>query len=267
MKVDSIKNNRIPTKWFNTALASLAAVENQQQLFDIAIDIKKQFGFNSIACGIVTQNNFRSEIYIICSDESEEWKQTYIQKEYWKIDTRIIVARNQVSPFYWSKLPQRAEFISNDVMQGVWDGITIPVHGPNHFFGFLHFTYSPEQKKISSWLQYIQPFIAYLAQQIISAKFALLLKELKLPLLDDDSKNSFVTLTGQQRKCLSWAAEGKTTEEIALILNISVSTVNKHLDSASVLLNANGRTHAIAKAIDGKLMALEYKKKSTIFYI
>lgn len=266
MKVDYNKNNRIPTKWFNSMLESLAAVENQQQLFGIAIDIKKQFGFNSISYGLVTQNNFRSEIYFIYSDEPEEWKQTYIQKEYWKIDTRIIVARNRITPFYWGKLPHRAAFISDDVMQGIWDGMTVPVHGPNHFFGFLHFTYRPEQKKISSWLQYIQPFIVYLAQHLIAAKSALILKELQLPLLDDFSKNNFVALTGQQRKCLSWAAEGKTTEEIALILDISVSTVNKHLDSASALLNANGRTHAIAKAIDGKLMALEYKKKSTLFY-
>lgn len=266
MKVDLIKNSRIPTKWFNSVLVSLGAVENPRQLFDIVIDIKKQFGFNNIAYGLVTQNNFRNEIYYIYSDEPEEWKQTYIQKEYWKIDTRIIVARNQIAPFHWSELPYRADFISNDVMREIFDGMTVPVHGPNHFFGFLHFTYRPEQKKISSWLQYIQPFIAHLARHIIEAKSALTQKGLQLPLFYDSSENSSLALTAQQRKCLSWAAEGKTTEEIGLILNISVSTVNKHLDSASVLLNANGRTHAIAKAVDGKLIALEYKKKSTIFY-
>lgn len=261
MMIDSVKNCRIPTKWFNSVLESLGAVESSSQLFDIVIDIKKQFGFNSIAYGLVTPNNFRSEIYYIYSDESEEWKQTYIQKKYWKIDTRIIVARKQIAPFHWSELPHRSDFISSDVMRGIWDGMTVPVHGPNHFFGFLHFTYRPEQKKISSWLQYIQPFIVYLAQHIIEAESVLL-----SPLFFNSSKNSSVALTGQQRKCLAWAAEGKTTEEIALILDISVSTINKHLDSASEILNANNRTHAIAKAVDGNLIALEYKKKSSIFY-
>ena len=261
------KKERVPTKWFNSVLESLVDVESSSHLFDIVIDIKKQFGFNSIAYGLVTSNNFRSEAYYIYSDESEEWKQTYIQKEYWKIDTRIITARTQISPFRWSRLPHRSDFISNDIMRGIYDGLTVPVHGPNHLFGFLHLTYHPEQKKISSWLQYIQPFIVYLAQRIIKVKSALIKAESLLPLAYISSSDSSAVLTLQQRKCLAWAAEGKTTEEIALILHISTSTVNKHLDSASVLLNANNRTHAIAKAVNGNLIALEYKKKSTIFYI
>ncbi|WP_442497802.1 helix-turn-helix transcriptional regulator [Methylobacter sp. sgz302048] len=266
MDADLVKNSRISTKWFNSVLESLNAVESPKQLFDIALDIKKQFGFKHIAYGIVIANDFRNEIYYIYSDESEEWKQTYIQNEYWKIDTRIIMARKQIAPFYWSRLPQRSSFISDEMMKGVWDGITIPVHGPKHFFGFLHFTYRAEQKKISSWLQYIKPFVVYLAQRIIEANFALIGKGLLSPLLHNFIQSNTTPFTLQQRRCLAWAAEGKTTEEIALILDISVSTVNKHLDSAAEVLNANNRTHAIAKAVDGNLIALAYKKKSTIFY-
>jgi LuxR family transcriptional regulator, quorum-sensing system regulator SolR len=260
------KNSRIPTKWFNSVLVSLDTVKSSVQLFDIVTDIKNKFDFNSIAYGLVVQNNFRSEDYYIRSDDTDEWKQTYIQMEYWKIDTRIIVARQQIVPFFWSELPHRADFISSDVMMGIWDGMTVPVHGPNHFFGFLHFTYHPEQKKIASWLQYIQPFIVYLAQHIINAKFDLIRKKSLSSLFCNIWKNDSKMLTKQQRKCLVWAAEGKNTEEIALILDISVSTVNKHLNAASRMLNANNRSHAIAKAVDGNLIALEYRKKSTIFF-
>ena len=86
-------------------------------------------------------------------------------------------------------------------------------------------------------------------------------------MLFNSLKQEPVVLTRQQRNCLVWAAEGKDTEEIALILGISVSTVNKHLDSTSKLLNTNNRTHAIAKAIDGKLIGLEYKKNTKIFFL
>lgn len=260
------KNSRIPTKWFNNVLKSLDSIESSAQLIEIVIDIKRQFGFDSIAYGFVIPNNFRSEDYYIYSDDPEEWKKTYIQKEYWKIDTRIIVARKQIVPFHWSTLPHRADFISSDVMMGIWDGMTIPVHGPNNFFGFLHFTYRPEQKKITSWLQYIQPFIVHLAQHITEAKSALIRKGLLSPILYKSLKHSSAMLTGQQRKCLVWVAEGKDTEEIALILGISISTVNKHLDSASKILNTNNRAHAVAKVIDGNLIGLEYKKNSNIFY-
>jgi DNA-binding CsgD family transcriptional regulator len=230
------------------------------------MDIKKQLGFDSIAYGFVIPNNFRSEDFYLYSDDTEEWKKIYSEMEYWKIDTRIIVARKQIIPFRWSELSCRADFISSNVMMGIWDGTTIPVHGPNHFFGFLHFTYRPDQKKIASWLLYIQPYVVNLAQHITEAKYGLIRKGLLSPLLYNTSKNSSVVLSAQQRRCLVWVAEGKSTEEIAVILGISVSTVNKHLDCASKLLNTNSRAHAIAKAIDGKLIGLEYKKNSNLFY-
>lgn len=264
--IDSAKDNRIPTKWFNSVLSSLGAIENSGQLVEIIMDIKRQLGFNSIAYGFVIPNNFRSEDYYIYSDDTEEWKKTYTQQEYWKIDTRVITARKQLVPFRWSELRYRADFISSHIMKGAWDGMTVPVHGPNQFFAFLHFTYCADQKKIASWLQYLQPFIICLAQHISEAKFGLINKGQLSPLLYNPSKNANIMLTGQQRKCLVWVAEGKSTEEIALILGISVSTVNKHLDSVSKVLNTNSRAHTIAKVIDGKLIGLAYKKKSNIFY-
>jgi len=264
--IDSVRDSRIPTKWFNSAMKSLGEIESSAQLIAVVMDIKQQLGFNSIAYGFVIPNNFRSEDFYIYSDDSEEWKKTYSEKEYWKIDTRIIIARKQIVPFRWSDLSCRADFISSNLMMGMYDGITIPVHGPNHFFGFLHFTFHLDQKKITSWIQYIQPYIVHLAQYITEAKCDLIRKGLLSPLLYNVSKNNSVVLSGQQRRCLVWVAEGKSTEEIAVILGISVSTVNKHLDSASKLLNTNSRAHAIAKAIDGKLIGLEYKKNSNLFY-
>jgi len=263
---DSIKDSRIPTKWFNSTLKLLGEIESPAQLIDVVTDIKLQLDFDSIAYGFVMPNNFRSEDFYIYSDAPEEWKKTYSHHEYWKIDTRIITARQQIIPFRWSDLPYRADFISSNLMMGIYDGITIPVHGPNHFFGFLHFTFRVDQKKITSWLQYIQPYIVHLAQHITQAKCDLIQKGLLSPLIYNVSKNNSIVLSGQQRRCLVWVAEGKSTEEIASILDISVSTVNKHLDCASKLLNTNSRAHAIAKAIDGKLIGLEYKKNSNLFY-
>jgi DNA-binding CsgD family transcriptional regulator len=266
MVIEEIKDSRIPTKWFNCTLKALGEIESSAQLIEIVMDIKRQLGFTSIAYGFVIPNNFRSEDYFIYSDDSDEWKQIYISKEYWKTDTRIITARKQVVPFRWGEMPKKSEFISSHLMVDGRDGMTIPVHGPNHFFGFLHFSFSSDQKKLTSWLQYIQPFIVFLAQHITEAKYGLIKKGALSPILYNPSKDVATVLTGQQRKCLVWVAEGKSTEEIALILGISVSTVNKHLDSVARVLNTNSRAHTVAKALDGKLIGLEYKKKSNIFY-
>lgn len=56
-------------------------------------------------------------------------------------------------------------------------------------------------------------------------------------------------LSERERECLSWVAEGKTTEETALILGVSGNTVNTYVANAIQKLSASNRVMAIATAI------------------
>ena len=56
-------------------------------------------------------------------------------------------------------------------------------------------------------------------------------------------------LTERERECLFWVAEGKTTEEVGVILGVSTSTANSHLTNAIQKLGARNRALAIATAI------------------
>lgn len=56
-------------------------------------------------------------------------------------------------------------------------------------------------------------------------------------------------LTPRERECLAWSAEGKTSEEIAMILSLSTHTVNHYLVGATKKLDAANRMHAITIAI------------------
>jgi len=58
-----------------------------------------------------------------------------------------------------------------------------------------------------------------------------------------------VRITARERECLRWCAEGKTSEEIGIILSLSTHTVNHYLISATKKLNAVNRMHAITIAI------------------
>ncbi|MFK7852527.1 MAG: substrate-binding domain-containing protein [Granulosicoccus sp.] len=64
------------------------------------------------------------------------------------------------------------------------------------------------------------------------------------------------SLTKRETECLSWTAGGKTSWEISIILGISESTATFHLRNAGVKLNANNRTHAVAKAMHEGLIEL-----------
>ncbi|WP_127089064.1 LuxR C-terminal-related transcriptional regulator [Aquabacter cavernae] len=57
------------------------------------------------------------------------------------------------------------------------------------------------------------------------------------------------TLTDREREVLAWAAAGKTVQDTADILSISNDTAETHIRSAIKKLNANNKTHAVARAI------------------
>ncbi|MGD9913177.1 MAG: LuxR C-terminal-related transcriptional regulator [Rhizobiaceae bacterium] len=56
-------------------------------------------------------------------------------------------------------------------------------------------------------------------------------------------------LSDRERECLYWVSEGKTTDEVALILGVSSNTVNSYIAHAIQKLSASNRAAAIAIAI------------------
>ena len=55
-------------------------------------------------------------------------------------------------------------------------------------------------------------------------------------------------------ECLRLTAAGRTSEDIARILGLSVHTANQYLTSAGVKLDAVNRMHAVAKAMRAGLI-------------
>jgi len=55
-------------------------------------------------------------------------------------------------------------------------------------------------------------------------------------------------LSNREVAVLSWTADGKTSNEISCILNITERTVNFHIKNAMAKLNASNKTSAAIKA-------------------
>jgi DNA-binding CsgD family transcriptional regulator len=56
-------------------------------------------------------------------------------------------------------------------------------------------------------------------------------------------------LSDRERECLFWVSEGKTTDEVAVILGVSSNTVNSYITHAIQKFGASNRAMAIATAI------------------
>jgi DNA-binding response OmpR family regulator len=62
------------------------------------------------------------------------------------------------------------------------------------------------------------------------------------------------SLAKRELETLTWAARGKTSAEIALILGLSKRTVDFHIENARTKLGVATRTQAVAKAAAGQLI-------------
>ena len=72
-----------------------------------------------------------------------------------------------------------------------------------------------------------------------------------------------ILLTKQERLCLYWSAHGKTSEEIANLLEIKKCTVDGYKKQILKKFEASNTCHAIFKAINyGYLPVINKLKKS-----
>ena len=63
-----------------------------------------------------------------------------------------------------------------------------------------------------------------------------------------------VDLSQRELDVLTWSARGKTSDEIAGILDLSKRTIDFHMDNARAKLGVATRIQAVVKAISGKLI-------------
>ena len=61
-------------------------------------------------------------------------------------------------------------------------------------------------------------------------------------------------LTEREIECLKWSAEGKTYEDIGVLLGISARTVRFFLENAKRKLGSVNTTHAVAAAMQRGLI-------------
>jgi DNA-binding response OmpR family regulator len=63
-----------------------------------------------------------------------------------------------------------------------------------------------------------------------------------------------VDLNEREVQCLTWAARGKTSAEVATILGVTKRTVDFHIESACRKLGVSSRTEAVLRASAGRLI-------------
>jgi len=219
------------------------SAETPEQAFADFCVIMNGYGYDRIAYSLVTDHPSLGlpRQHGLATSYPEDWMKYYREKDYARIDpvTQTVLASRK--PFFWSdvvNMPGLAapslRLMNEAKDSGVTDGIGISLcgkHGELVGIGLARHDDCNENN-------YNTLAEAYLLSVYFHETYRDLLTA---PL--------HIELTERQVEILSWAAEGKTDEDIASIVGISTNTVRFHWKRVFTKLEANGRIYAISKAL------------------
>lgn len=245
------------------AIADVEACESTRHLEATIQRLAQAYGFS--ACAFVDAGDTHSREPFYFSTASANWERTYADNQFVRVDPCVQRARRTNTPFTWSDVqdapvrrgPKSGSRRLMDAATdfGFTEGLVVPCHFRDRLGNYQSassvFFWQDAQQRFRFLLSgqkfslhmlmiyFIQRFITLRAQETASDPLSHGLA------VTDDAP----ALSDREKDVLCWAARGKTSAEIAEILELSVETVERHFKNAIRKLGATTRTQAVAKAL------------------
>ena len=236
-------------------LPLVTAVNEQGALERGVLEITRGLGFDSFMYGISTSHDpvQESKSYVFTT-LPREWVFRYDQQAYIEIDPRVRHWNTHSTPLIWDRYldcqrNERTEaFLEDAAKHGVGSGVAFALHAA-HSAGVgvaLVALNSRETviddgrrgeilKSLGDILLFGIYFHDLFMKNVIGRGIA--------------PRTQGVPLSEREKQCLTLAAHGHTSHDIAIKLVIAERTVQFHFDSIRSKLAAGNRQEAIAKAI------------------
>jgi len=180
-----------------------------------------------------------------------EWMEHYSNERYERIDPIVRAGARSMVPVEWRSLPRTTKKIkrmfSEAAEAGVGkEGLIIPLRGPANIWAFLNVTSHETGQAWDAWRNEFMGEFMLMASQLHEQACAL---HGIADIIDLDA------ISGREREAVAWVADGKSVEEIGMLMGCSEHTVKYYLDSARIKLGANNRTHMVVMAIRAGLVS------------
>lgn len=214
---------------------------------DISVLCKKHskaLGFDNFIYALRVPTYFSDSKLVLIDGYPATWVDHYFERSYQSVDPVMAYCAKHIVPIQWQDLKPVTDGLGLRMMNeagdfGLKSGITMPVHSPRGEMGILSLTVNQLPKTAheitGAALPYIQIFAGYLHEAVRRV----------FDLVEDPEAPK---LTNREQECLRWVADGKTSWEIAHMLNVSERTVNFHLNNVMSKLDVCSRQHAVGKA-------------------
>lgn len=232
------------------AFAFIELLEKHSSPDEILNQMEKslgRFGFENFILTGLPNPHQKAEQMVLARKWPQGWFEVYIKQNYVAVDPVVRLCRNSVNPFEWGEAPfnRDTEPLALEVMNRAADyrmsnGFCIPIHGLTGYeacvsLGGVSLDLSQRTKPA------IHLMGMYAFERIRQ-------------LMTQQNESRFERLTTRERDVLTWTAVGKTSAEVAEIMNLSKRTVDEYSVRAARKLRAQNKTHAVVKALQQRLI-------------
>lgn len=224
--------------WWNDLRIEMLKLQEAPQIFALLKQEVQQLGFDYYAYGVRHSIPFTRPKTDIYGSYPRQWLEHYHQHNYAAVDPSILNGLRSTQMMVWSDalFHDHRKLWSEAQDWGLRVGATLPIRSPNNALSVLSVarTYTA---------------ISTMECEHIRLRLRCIIEAVSNRLADighQQTTSELIELSLREREILQWTADGKSSGEIALILGISVNTVNFHLKIIQKKFGAANKTLAAA---------------------
>jgi len=212
------------------------------------LKISNDMGFESTLLAIIPAPKAQLEaaVAFLQTNYSPAWRTKYDNEEMEQVDPTVSHCATKSTPLIWSPeifLQRRQKEVYEEACgYGLRSGVTLPIHGVNGEVGMLCCVSDtrPDENFVSNALHNMAT-LSLLRDFICETAVQFMTQPAKV--------EPMVTLTPRELECIKWSAAGKSSWDIAHILNCSEAAVNFHFSNIRRKFNTPSRHQAVVRAI------------------
>lgn len=227
--------------WREDCLYSLSEpASGASEFFARVATIARRAGFDYCSVGLRRQLAAARQTESWHTTYPQDWQRYYFEHDFLRKDPVIGAALHSPRPVVWSEndFDGPDEFWDTAGEHGIKHGWTLALRGI-HDETLLISLARPAETIGQNELVDKEPHLIWLAHSVL----AMLVESADGKAMHDPD------LSAREIEIMRWALAGKTAEETAMILGISMRTVSFHVSVAMQKLDVVNKTQAVAKAV------------------
>lgn len=218
------------------------------QLRDCFAEELQKLGFGYFTYLSVHLTEDTKPLPYVITNYPQEWVERYVGEGYVDFDPVLRKGMHAIVPFTWGTQEERDDLqgktkklFEESESFGIKCGISVPIFGKSGEFALLSMaTNLPDTqfKKLISEVRYHTHILSLYFHEAVGILIS-----------SANPRDGVLNLTSREIECLFWTSLGKTSWEIAKILNVSEHTFNFHMRNATRKLGTYSKHHAVVRAM------------------